>query len=232
MKAWTWLGLVLAIATPACGGSQGASDGADDGEESEGAVVAGDAVALASAHYDAIDLVVKDGKVSGRFSDFVGDPARGGATCEFTFAGAIEAGGDAEHAKIIATDGWDSTAGELRAIAAIAGDVHSGKIALHLDSLLNACSRVAPVLEDPDGLTAGGVSKMEPDVLGYRSVSAERAHFYDAPDAEPRSAYLVKGDTAIVIGAEAQGFVKARFKAATTTTGLLALADLAVPRVQ
>ena len=227
MRTKLLVGLFASVlVVPACGGSPAAED-----DSSAGAVVAADAVALESAHYGELDLVVRDNAVSGHYFSSVGDPSHGGATCEFTFSGPISTvqapdGTTVQSATISAVDGSDKVAGKLTALSAGHGDVKKAKVQLKLAEDLGGCMRSSPMLST-GGVDFSGDAKMEADVVGYRSIAAERAYFSDAPNAAPGKAYVVRGQTVTAIAAEAQGFVKARFVGKKTTTGFLKSGDLA-----
>lgn len=222
------LGILAAIVlVPACSGSA-----AEEDDSSSGAVVASDAVALESGHYGALDLVVRNGAVSGHYFSAVGDPNQGGATCEFTLSGSVATtqtpdGSTVETASITAVDGYEKVAGQLTALTAGHGDIKKAKVQLKLGGDLGGCMRASPMLATAptsfDGSTA-----MEADVVGYRSIASERAYFSDSPTAPHGKAFVIRGQTVTAIAAEAQGFVKARFVGAKkTTTGFLKSSDLA-----
>jgi len=214
-------GAVAVLAVGAVGAVAGCSGSAGSSDQTEGASSA--ASSFASGHYDVLDLVVAGGKISGHFRDSVGDPEHGGASCEFTFAGDAPAAGT-KSANIVAVDGFGSVNGALSIHPAAGG---KPGLVLHLDADPNACSRAAPMLMDAAGTQFDLTSKMESDALGYRSVSADKAFFYDAPGKHPRSAFVLRGDTVVVTGPEANGFLPVKFVGTKTTTGLVKTSDLA-----
>ena len=213
--------VAMVAAVGAVGALTGCSGSADAIDQSEGAASA--ASTFASGHYEMLDLVVAGGKISGHFRDSVGDPEHGGASCEFTFEGDVPAKGT-KSAPIVAVDGFGSVTGTV--------SLHPGAhgkrgLVLKLDADPNACSRAAPMLMDAAGTQFDLTSKMENDSLGYRSVSADKAFFYDGPTKHARSAYVLRGDTVVVTGAEANGFLPVKFVGTKTTTGLVKTSDLA-----
>ena len=210
------LAALALMAGAGCGGAAGSSDQTGEADSTASAVAPG--------HYEGLDIVVAKGKISGHFFDSVGDPAHGGATCEFTIAGDLPGVG-VKTTKILAVDGFDSVPGELSLRAGKGG---KPGLVLRLDGSMNACDRAAPMLQDPAGTPFDLSGKMEGDVQGYRSVSAAKAFFYDAPGKHPRSAFVLRGDTLIVTGPEAKGFVPVSYVGAKRTTkGFVKTADLA-----
>lgn len=219
MSKATWMGSValvgLALGAVAC---HGASDDEVSGTESK--EVDGTA-ALVSGHYGELDLAVVDGKVSGSFSAKLGDPAKGGHVCTFTLGGGTDRG----KIKVTAADGWDVVEGSLEA-ATVEG---KPGLRLHLDRLedtMIACSITTPDLFN-DGVMVAFDSKLDASILGYRTVKAKTASFYDAPGGKPRAAYVVKGDTVVVTGAEQAGFLPVKYVGKKTTSGFVKTSELA-----
>ena len=164
------LGGMAMVLIAGCGGLSDA-DSADLSQEAE--VVSSP---LESGHYgDVLDVVVTDGTISGRFKDSVGDPLHGGASCEFTFSGKLGTG----KSMISVVDGYSHVAGTL----SVKANAKPGKpgVVLRLNADPSACSRAAPVLLETSGVSFELTRKMDAGVAGYRSVSAEKAFFYDAP---------------------------------------------------
>lgn len=191
--------------------------GQEEGATQEGAATS--AAKIQSGVYDGeLTIVAKGAAVEGTYSAQIGDPAHGGATCSFTFAGFLETVGGVEHGQITATDGYDVVGGEL--VAEAGGGVHA-----RLNNTLNACLRVAPVLSE-EGVSYGGREAIAADVAGYRSVKADKAFFYDRAGGDPRAAYVITGDTVQITGPEQSGFYPARYRA---TKGFLRSSDLQAP---
>lgn len=182
---------------------------------------------LVGGHYDELTIAVSGGYVTGFLRDSIGDPAHGGATCEFTIAGKL--GADQRSTNVIVTDAYDSYEGKLMIRDA-------NNIALSVPTLPNACSRM--LQEDEFKKAEGYAFKWsglaDPANQGYRSVKADKAYFHDAANGPARKAYVVKGDTVIVTGGDAN-WVKVRFnpffEETQDTLGFIAGGDLvALPR--
>ena len=213
------IALVLGSFLFACAGSSG-----DDLTEGAGSAASEATSKITTGDWGALKLVVANGTVSGTFASTVGDPALSQTTCAFTVGGTItSAKGD--RATIVAADGSDATVGEIFTTTV------NGKLSLSVrtSKLLNACDRAAIDLAQPSGFVTEASKKLAADVAGYRTVSSEKAFFYDSTGGAPRSAYVVRGDTVVITGADASGFVKARFEGKTVTTGFLKASDLTAP---
>jgi hypothetical protein len=182
---------------------------------------------LVAGHYENLAIAVSGGYVTGFLRDSIGDPAHGGATCEFTIAGKL--GADQRTTNITITDAYDTYQGKLMIRDA-------NNIALSMPTLPNACSRM--LQEDEFKKAEGYAFKWsglaDPERQGYRTVKADKAYFHDAANGPARRAYVLKGDTLIVTGGDAN-WVKVRFnpffEENPDTVGFVSGADLvALPR--
>lgn len=224
MSKATWMGSValvgLALGAFACHGSSDDEVSGTESKEVDGTT------ALVSGHYGELDLAVVDGKVSGSFSAKLGDPAKGGHVCTFTLGGGTDRG----KIKVTAADGWDVVEGSLEA-ATVEG---KRGLRLHLDRLEDAM--IACSITTPDLFKDGAVVALDSNldagildagILGYRTVSAKKAWFYDAPGGKARAAYVVRGDTVVVTGAEQAGFLPVKYIGKKTTSGFVKTSTLA-----
>jgi len=182
---------------------------------------------LANGHYDNLTVAVNGGLVTGYLRDSIGDPAHGGATCEFSFAGKVSA--DQRSTNVTVTDGYETLQGKLMIR-------DRDNIALSLPSLPNACSRMLQEDEfkKPEGYAFKWAGLANPKNQAYRTVAVDKAFFHDSPSAPARRAYVVKGDTVIVTGGDAS-FPEVRFnpylEENPDTLGFIAGSDLvALPR--
>src|SRR5205085_12228376 len=146
---------------------------------------------LVAGHYDSLSLAVNGGYVTGVVRESIGDPAQGGATCEFTIAGKL--GPDQKSTKISVTDAYDTVEGRLMIRDA-------NNVAPSMPSLPSACGRMFQESEfaKPEGYAFKWSGLADPERLGYRTVKADKAFFHDAPNGPARRAYVVKGDSVIV----------------------------------
>lgn len=209
MRTSALLGLVGVLGFSTLVGCAGA---ATDETEAQGGAATSVGVFANGTYDDTLSIVIKGTQVSGSYYSQIGDPARGGATCGFTFAGFV----DGERAQITATDGFDVTGGEL---VSEGSGVH-----IRLNSSPSACGRTSPNLAT-EGDTYGNRKALAADITGFRSVKrdVEKAFFHDRAGGAPRAAYVTMGDTVEITGAEQNGFIPARFD---KTKGFVKASDL------
>jgi hypothetical protein len=206
---------VALLALTACGGSGEATD------QGTGAATAEETLKiLAGAYENGLQVAVHNGTVSGAFASSVGDVSHGGATCTFTFSGRIATTNGQEHANITAVDGFDSATGTIIAST-------EGAVKITLDHLPNACARVSPVLADKNGLELGRHGDLPKEILGFRTVKADKAFFHAAATPAHQASFVLRGDTVATVADEASGFVQAEFIGPKVTTkGFIQSSDL------
>jgi hypothetical protein len=155
----------------------------------------GDPTKLRAGQYEQLAIALHGSSVTGWVRDSVGDPAHGGATCEFIVMGTL--GSDETSTDVKVTDGYDTIDGKLL----LKGDK---SVALQMAQLPNACGRM---FQQDEFAKEGGYafklgSLLAPEVQGFRTVKADKAYFHEAPDGPAGKAYIVKGDTVQIIGGD------------------------------
>lgn len=181
-----------------------------------------------------LQLLVDGGRVSGRVHTTVGDPANGGATCSFAFAGNIAD----DHAQVQTVNGAETQP------ALLSTTTRGGLILQFKDEAganagadLAGCSRIwghgNPIeLAKVGELAAKGIR-------GWAAVQASKAHFHDESHAA-RAAYVVSGDVVTLKQVELdttepssdEGWALVDFTndEGRTTSGWLKLAELVIPQ--
>jgi hypothetical protein len=204
--------------------SDGACDGMGAGVTAQGTykLAGADPGKLAPGEYDTLEIAVDGDVVTGMLHDSVGDPTRGGATCEFTLAGRL--GADQKSTDVTVSNGFETIKGKLL----VPDSLH---VALQLPSLPVACTRV--VLESDFSKAGGNAFKwsglLDPTITGYRTVNADKAYFHDEAGGPARKAYILKGQTIQVLEKSTAEWINARFTKSSTeaeTLGFVAGEDL------
>jgi hypothetical protein len=191
---------------------------AEEGADTSTGAATSAATKIASGIYDdELHIVVQGTHIEASYFSQVGDPDHGGAQCYFTMAGFIENVGGVEHGHVTAVDGFGATAGEIIADA-------NGSVRFSTVNSLSACMRTSPELTNGFSLSK---SASIGGIAGFRTAQKDKAFFYDTAGGNPRTAYVMQGDTVEVTGAEQNGFIPVQYVGSTTTKGFLKTADLA-----